>query len=166
MLKKALIVFSALLVLSSWANAHKFYTSLTQVEYNQETQSAEVIVNIFIDDLELAISNNLRRKITRDHKEFNKLCYQYIDTRFQLKDSKNQLHKNQYAGLEIKRDMVSIYFEIKLLEGLSNSHLKQVILLEANKEQTNIVNLKNGRNKTSLIFRAETPSVQTVNFGS
>ena len=166
MLKKALIVFSALLVLSSWANAHKFYTSLTQVEYNPKTQSAEVIMNIFTDDLELAVSDHFKRKITSSDKEFNKLCYQYIDAKFQLKDPKNQFLKNEYVGLEIKRDMVSIYFEIKLSEGLSNSHLKQVILLEANNEQTNIVNLKNGKSKTSLIFRAGTPSVQTVNFES
>lgn len=159
-------MFSALLVLSTWANAHKFYTSLTQVEYNPKTQSAEVIMNVFTDDLELAISDHFKRKITSSDQEFNKLCYQYIDAKFQLKYLKNQSLRNEYVGLEIKRDMVSIYFEIKDLQGLSNSQLKQVILLESNNEQTNIVNIKHGKNKTSLIFRAGKPSVQTVHFGS
>lgn len=166
MLKKALIVLSAFLVLSTWANAHKFYTSLTQVEYNPKTQSAEVIMNVFTDDLEMAISDHHKRKITSRDRDFNKLCYQYLDAKFQLKDPENQSLKNQYVGLEIKRDMVSIYLEVKLLQGLSNSSLTQVILLESNNEQTNIVNLKNGKNKTSLIFRSGTPSVQTVKFGS
>lgn len=166
MIKKSLLVFSALITISLWANAHKFYTSLTQVEYNTSTRSAEVIMNMYTDDLEVAVSHQFNRKVKSSDKDFISLCYQYLDTRFQMKDSKNHLLKNEYVGLEFKRDMVSIYLEIKLTQGLNEAHLKQATLLDTYSEQTNIVNIKNGKNKTSLIFRAGTPDVQTVNFGS
>ena len=113
MIKKHLIVFTALIMVSFWASAHKFYTSLTQVEYNAETQSAEVIMNVFTDDLEVALSKHFQKKVKSSDKDFNKLCYQYLDTKFQFKDAQNHPLKNEYVGLESKRDMLSIYFEIK-----------------------------------------------------
>ena len=166
MIKKSILVFSVLIMISLWANAHKFYTSLTQVEYNMGTRSAEVIMNMYTDDLEIAVSHKFNRKVKSSDKDFINLCYQYLDTKFQMKDSKNHLLKNEYVGLEFKGDMASVYLEIKLSQGLNEMHLKQVTLLDTYSEQTNIVNIKNGKNKTSLIFRAGTPEVQTVKFGS
>jgi hypothetical protein len=121
-------------------------------------------MNLFTDDLEISVSNHFNRKIKSNDKDFTKLCYQYLDLKFQIKDVKNHLLKNEYVGLEFKRDMVSVYFEIRVPLGLNQSQLKQVSLLETYNEQTNIVNLKNGKNRISLIFRAGTPDMQAVNF--
>ena len=35
---------------------HKYYLSLTQIEYNKDQKSLEVIINVFMDDIELAIN--------------------------------------------------------------------------------------------------------------
>jgi hypothetical protein len=164
MFKKSLIIFSVLFISSLWANAHKFYTSLTQVEYNAKANSAEVIMNLFVDDLEGALSNHHKRTVKSTDNDFKALLYKYLDNKFQVQDIKNQALKNEYVGMEFKRDMVSVYLEIKLGEGLNQVNLKQVSLLEAYKDQTNIVNLRDGKNKTSLVFRAGTPDIQTVNF--
>ena len=164
MFKKTLIVFCLVLMTNFWASAHKFYTSLTQVDYNIKTHSAEVIMNLFTEDLEVAVSNFQKRKVKSTDKDFNTLCYKYLDSKFQLRGTKNQLFKNEYVGLEYNRDMVSIYLEIKLNQGLNQSHLKQCALLETFTDQTNIVNLKNGTNKTSLVFRGGAADMQTVNF--
>ena len=166
MLKKSLIVFSVLIMASLWANAHKFYTSLTQVEFNPTSRAAEVIMNLYTDDLEKALSEKFDRKVTSLDKDFNKLCYRYLDTKFQLKDANNHALKNEYVGIELKREMVSIFLEVKLENGLNQAHLKQVSLLDTYSDQTNIVNIKSGKNKTSLVFRAGSPDVQRVNLGS
>jgi hypothetical protein len=164
MIKRTLFAFCLLLMSSLWASAHKFYTSLTQIEYNTKTHSAEVIMNLFTEDLEVAVSNFNRKKVQSTDKDFNTLCYKYLDTKFGLQDSKNHTLKNQYVGLEFKRDMVSVYFEVKVAQGLNQVHLKQVALLEAYSDQTNIVNIKAGTHKTSLVFRAGTPDKQTITF--
>lgn len=137
---------------------------MTQVEYNTKSHSAEVIMNLFTEDLETAVSNFNRRKVKSTDKDFNELCYKYLDTKFGLQDSRNKALKNEYVGLEYKRDMVSVYFEVKVGQGLNQVHLKQIALLETYTEQTNIVNIKAGSNKKSLVFRAGSPDVQTVNF--
>ena len=137
---------------------------MTQVEYNTKSHSAEVIMNLFTEDLETAVSNFHKKKIKSTDQDFNELCYKYLDSKFGIQDSKNRNLKNEYVGLEFKRDMVSVYFEIKVAQGLNQVHLKQVALLETYSEQTNIVNIKAGTNKKSLVFRAGSPDVQTINF--
>lgn len=164
MIKRTLIAFSLLLLSSLWASAHKFYTSLTQVEYNAKTHSAEVIMNLFTEDLETAVSNFHKKKIRSTDDDFKMLCYRYLDSKFGLQDSKNRVLKNEYVGLEFKRDMVSVYFEVKVAQGLKQVHLKQLTLLETYADQTNIVNVKAGSSKKSLVFRAGAPDLQIVNF--
>jgi hypothetical protein len=166
MLKRCIILLSLLVMPGLFTYGHKFYTSMTQVEYNDKTRSAEVIMNVFTDDLEIALSSQFNRKIKSSDKDFTSLCYQYISGRFQVKDSQNHLLKNEYAGLEFNRDMVSIYLEVKLPQGLSDTRFRQATLLEAFRDQTNIVNFRSGKSRTSLVFRAGTPDVQTVKFGS
>lgn len=164
MFKKTLFFFLMMLMPGLWASAHKFYTSLTQVEYNSKTQSAEVIMNLFTDDIEVAVSAYHKQRIKSSDQNFKSLCYQYLDAKFQVLDAENRILKNEYVGLEFNRDMVSVFFEIKVPQGLNKVKLKQTTLLEAFTEQTNIVNLKNGKGKTSLVYKAGTPDIQTVNF--
>ncbi|WP_026898654.1 DUF6702 family protein [Daejeonella oryzae] len=143
------LTFSTVIV-----QAHKFYTSLTQIEYNPQNKSAEVIINLFTDDMETALSRQFNRKIKSTDADFNKYCYQYLDKKFQITDSKNQVLKNHYVGIELKRDMLSLYLEVKTSKGLNNMRLKQQSLMEISDDQNNIVNIKDGKSKTSLMFKA------------
>ncbi|NEU08166.1 hypothetical protein GZH53_07570 [Flavihumibacter sp. R14] len=166
MLKRFFVLSSVFILLSLVSTAHKFYTSMTQVEYNSKTQSAEVIMNIFTDDLETALSEKFNRQVRNSDKNFTTLCYQYLDTRFSLKDAQGHALKNEYVGLEVNRDMISIYLEIKIPGGLNETRVKQVSLLEVFNDQTNIVNFRSGKNRTSLVFRSGTADIQTVKIGS
>ena len=162
MFKKAALTIILVATFNFCVSAHKFYTSLTQIEYKAETQSAEVIINLFSDDLELALSNQNKRKIKSTDPDFQALTYTYLNAKFRLKNAKNQFFKNEYVGLELKRDIVSIYLEIKLSADFDNFSLKQISLLETNKEQINIVNLKSGKARTTLIFTAGKPDIQPI----
>ena len=44
------------LLISLAFTTHKYYLSLTQIEYNKDQNSLEVIINVFMDDIELAIN--------------------------------------------------------------------------------------------------------------
>ncbi len=166
-MKKKLLIFSLILVCANFAaSAHKFYTSLTQIEYNASNGNAEVIINLYTDDLEAAVSGYVKRNVKAADKDFERLVYAYLDTRFQLKNVKNQPLKNEYIGTEQKRDMLSIFLEIRNPLGLNLSSLMHIVLLETFNEQTNIVNVKSGKIRTSLVFKSGAPNVQTVNLGS
>ena len=96
--------------------AHKYYLSLTQIEFNNSKSSIEVIINVFVDDIETAL-NEIHSK------EFK------LDTKEELKDAdtyfKQYLQKNivfkvdekpvefEYLGKEYDGDIVFFYLEIK-----------------------------------------------------
>ena len=44
---------------TSFFGAHKFYVSVTQIEYVKEKESVEIVMRIFIEDLEKYIENSL-----------------------------------------------------------------------------------------------------------
>ncbi|MEO8793905.1 MAG: DUF6702 family protein [Daejeonella sp.] len=160
---KKLTVLLLLTIICSVVDAHKFYTSLTQIEYNSKSKSAEVIMNLFTDDLEKALTRQLNHPVKSSDKDFQKNCFSYIDKKFQVTDSKNRLLKNNYVGLEFKRDMVSIYLEIKNPGDLNNLRLKQVSLMEVSDDQSNIVNVVSGNSRGSLIFKANDAGVKNIN---
>ena len=37
-------------------SAHKYYLSLTQLSYNDKNKSIELIMNVFVDDIEIALN--------------------------------------------------------------------------------------------------------------
>ena len=55
--------------LLSFKAPHKFYTSITKIEYNNKSQSYEIIMNVFSDDWEKALSEIHQRKVTIDQAE-------------------------------------------------------------------------------------------------
>ena len=51
-MKKTFLLFLALLPLLAFTAAHKFYVSATDIEYNEENRSLQIISYVFVDDLE------------------------------------------------------------------------------------------------------------------
>ena len=163
MIKKTLSVLLLFFLVTTAADAHKFCTSLTQIEYNSKTRAAEVVMNVFFDDWQLALSNQEKRKIRSDDKDFGALSAKYLSSHFQLKSRKNRLAKMQFVGFEFNKDIVTLYVEFPLPEGLDGAEVNQAILLDLYSEQTNMVNLMNGAKKKSLVFR-DKAGAQRVSF--
>jgi len=55
-LKIHLLLFIALPLLSF--TAHKYYLSLTQINYKSEAKAVQIIINVFMDDIELALNKD------------------------------------------------------------------------------------------------------------
>ena len=53
MLKKSLLLL--VIPLLSFAAAHKFYLSVTDIEYSEKDKSLQIITKVFIDDMEDAL---------------------------------------------------------------------------------------------------------------
>ncbi|SMO65778.1 DUF6702 family protein [Solitalea koreensis] len=150
---KKLLIISLLLILALPASPHKYYTSITQLEYNSKNHTAEFIVNVFWDDLEKTLSKRFNKQLHIDNKDFETYLKQYLPTVIQLK-AKNQVKPINFIGTETKGMTMSVYFEIALPEGLNNAELKQNLLIDDFEGQTNIVNIIVGSTRKTLIFKA------------
>ena len=81
-MKKILVSIILLLILlpQSSVNAHKFYTSITQMEYNDKTQSYEIVMNVFWEDWEKALSEIYQKPIRIDQPGIEKFSQEYLES--------------------------------------------------------------------------------------
>jgi len=137
---------------------HKFHVSVTQIEYNQKEQSAEITIRVFADDLETALSQHAKRPIKIDPAKANKdkqlgeTVIAYLRDRFQLKTLAGRPVKLGWVGLEWQADMFWLYVEGKLPNGLEGAQLRNKVFQELFEDQVNIVNSKIDGKQIGLMF--------------
>ena len=62
-MKKFIILIISVLVFGSFTELHKFYVSVTQVEYKREEASLQIISRLFIDDIEELLQERYNKDI-------------------------------------------------------------------------------------------------------
>ncbi len=149
-----------LIAFLSTAAIHKFYVSVTNVEYAEKDGSLQITTRIFIDDLEEVL--NARYEIdtqlnTEDENESsNELISKYLTSKFVIRI--NGEHRAfEYLGREYRDDLIVCYLE---LQGISLTEIRSIeiqsdLLTELFEEQQNVVHLKIGPKKKSFILVRE-----------
>ncbi|MFN7944440.1 MAG: DUF6702 family protein [Blastocatellia bacterium] len=137
---------------------HKFHVSNSQVEYNQSAQSAEIIVRVFADDFQNAISRHAGREVRLDRPEDWKdktktaLIVAYLNDNFVLKTRAGRPVKLTWVGMEGMADMFWIYVEGRMPGGLAGAQLKNRIHCELFDDQVNVVTAKFQGRQVGLMF--------------
>ena len=139
--------------------AHKYYLSLTQIEYNATNKSVEIIINVFIDDLETALNKihlkDFQLNTKKELKNVDTYFYQYLKDNINLKiDGKS--HTYNYIGKEYDNDVVFFYLEIKNIESVKEIEIENTILIQHFSEQQNLVKSKvNKKHKSVLLTKKQ-----------
>ena len=123
-------------------SAHKYYLSLTQIEYNSKSKSIEVIINVFIDDIETTL-NKLHNKrfalTTKNEPEDSDIYFEeYLQEHLKFKLD-NKSYNFNYLGKEYDGDVVFFYLEIKDVAIPKNIDVNSTILLADFPTQQNLV---------------------------
>jgi hypothetical protein len=164
---KIRILFLLLLFsLSSFKTDHKFYLSVTEIEYNQKAQSLQIISRVFIDDLEKLLQKRYDTSILLSEKNESKKVTEhlikYIGQKLEI-EVDGKAYKLNYIGKEYENDMALIYLEIPNVPEFKNIRIKNMILTDMFSEQKNLVHveykgetksliLTNGKNEDLIIF--------------
>ena len=141
-------LFCLLCLFCSSASAHKFYVSLTEMNYNQKTKSLEVSIKIFIDDIEdvLELENESKLFVCTEKEapEVNTLLHEYTKKHFQI--LKENTHLNfEFIGKSCDQDYIYLFAEYKDFNPEQKYTLKNTLLTDDFHEQHNKVNyLVNG----------------------
>ena len=152
-----LILFLSLITM---AGAHKFYVSVTNVEYAEKDQAFQITSRLFIDDLETAL--NARYEVDaklateQEIEQSNELIKKYLNTKVSIKIN-GQERNFVFLGKEYKDDLVVCYMEISdiVLDELKSIEIRNDLLTEFFEEQQNVVHLKIGESKKSFILVRE-----------
>jgi hypothetical protein len=164
--KKIIFLFLFLSVELNSAFSHPFYVSICQVDLNQKTQSLEISLKIFADDLILGLKNAGASKLYLGEKKENEKTDVYVFDylKSNLKFYVNDIPKNySFIGKELEADVVWIYLEIQNISGLNNITVDCKLLTEVLETQSNIIQINNGNGIKSMLLNKRKPS-ETIIF--
>ena len=135
--------------------SHKFYLSLTQIEYNSKEQSIQIIINVFMDDIELALNKkyqiDLQLTAKKELKNNDVYFKKYLEEKLQFKINDTQ-KKYIYLGKEYDRDLVYFYLEIPNINKVNSIEIINKILIYQFPNQQNLIKIKiKEKNKSILL---------------
>lgn len=144
-----------LLLLPFTLQAHKFYTSVTQLDFNPSEKCFQVTMNVFIDDLETVLTQENRQvvKWKSDQPELNNLLLKYLKKHFNVKLNQKSTSQFRLIGTKEQKDLLIIYFEIPVAKSLKNIEITDTFLMDMFPIQSNIVNLNYEDKKHTFLFQ-------------
>lgn len=152
------LVTLALLVLSTWsfvapAPVHHFARTLAEVDYNEETHKLEIAMSIKPSDLEWVLTRRAGKPVDLEQtKNAEELVAEYLEEVFRVKNKSGKLRDHIWVGMEVAPQVVWVYFEVDLPDGLSGAKLTHRVLLDWERDQVNTVKLRVGERRETLTF--------------
>lgn len=152
-MKKTILLFFILPFLSF--SVHKYYISLTEIAYKEETKSIQMITNVFIDDIETAINKdynvNLQLTTKDELKKTDSLFFNYLKKHFKVKiNDKNVVYN--FIGKEYDGDIVYFYLEITNVLNPKFIEIENDLLIKYFPEQQNLIKASIKKERKSLFL--------------
>lgn len=141
MAKFKILALLIVVALSSFTALHKYYVSVTDIEYSQKTKALQITSRLFIDDFEKALHERYEQTIKIDHQ--NKADF-FIEKYYTKKLTVVVNGKPQqllFIGKELEDDMVISYFEIENVPKITTIEITNKLLFDQFEGQQNITHL-------------------------
>lgn len=160
-MKKIIYIFTILFIfLSSFTTVHKFYVSVTQIEYIEEQKSLQIISRIFIDDFEDVLQDrydtSLNLSVDNPDDKVDEYIKKYVQQKMVITINGEQV-VSKFIGKEYDNDLMLCYLEVENVESLETIEVTNSILMDVFEEQQNIVHVKKGEQRKSLMLEDEKP---------
>lgn len=148
---------------------HPFHVSKCQIEYRQETESIQITLHLFLDDLEEALkrhgSGNLYLFTEKESPAADNRIREYLLQQFQIKvDQERQ--SLEWVGKEQTKDLVGVwcYLEIQSVKQVNSLTVRNVVLTELFEDQQNIIMISMPQKKAGYLILHKNHPEETVNF--
>ena len=155
LLKRLVVIL--FIPLFAFTTLHKYYVSVTQIEYVKEKKSVQIISRIFIDDLEKLLRERYDPDIILSkNDEAAKVDFyieKYLGQKLHIKINGQDADIN-FIGKEYEADIVYCYLEIENIKTISSFEVTNQVLFDLYGEQQNIVRTKiNDKNKSFILIK-------------
>lgn len=154
-LKKSLL-FLLIIPFVAFTTVHKYYVSVTQIEYVKEAESVQIISRIFIDDFENVLRKRYDESITlagkNEQKTVDLYIKRYLSDKIKIKIN-DKVVKFNFIGKEYDADIMICYLEIEGVKRIDSFEVTNQLLFDLFEEQQNIVKTKiNSKQKSFLLI--------------
>lgn len=145
--------------MSSFTALHKFYVSVTNVEYSEKDQALQVISRVFIDDLEAVLLERYDVQARLGTPEESGLAKAYVERYFRTKFGfavNGEARDFTFVGYRFDKDLIVCYLEVPGVapENLKTVEVRNDVLTDLFEEQKNLVHMKvQGKRKSFVLIR-------------
>jgi len=137
-----ILFLTLLLNVLNTSESHKFYVSVSEVEYVKEKNSVQIITRLFVDDLERVLRNRYDNQLTLSAKNeapnVKGFLELYLKDKLQIKIN-GQKSQFEFIGKEHETDIVYCYLEIKNIKEIKSFEITNKLLFDGFEDQQNIV---------------------------
>ncbi|HZF39944.1 MAG TPA: DUF6702 family protein [Blastocatellia bacterium] len=144
---------------------HKIHVSVTNLEFDRPKQMVEIVIRVFTDDLENALSRRAKQAAPIDpatagkDRQFIEPAMAYLRSSFELKNKTGRPVVLSWNGIEGQpdgqADMIWIFVKGRMPGGLEGAQMRNKIFCELFDDQVNIVNAKHQGKQFGLMFEAK-----------
>ncbi len=159
----SLVRISALIWLSLFA-WHKYYVSVTLIQYKPESRKCEIILYTFPDDVALAVKKNFQYEPDWDgnDKKAKFFLETYLREHFSIKADDKELNY-RFLGYTFEGEKMLLLMETDPMpEDTKQVEIRQTWLTGVYPEQKNLVHFITGHDKQSDILDAGHPVARFV----
>ena len=143
---------------------HKFYLSVSKVNYSEEDKALQMVSRVFIDDLELAINQRYGIALALDTEAEQKALAQqtisrYLSRMLQLRVN-NELVESHFIGHTYEADQILLLVEFKgiTFSTTTNMEFQNRLLTDVFDAQQNLVHFTLPSFKKSVVLSRERDS--------
>jgi hypothetical protein len=149
-------------VLTLFIGLHPIHVSVTEVDFDRKEQSLQIMMRVFIQDLETTLRSTLNNPeldilqpgggLTTD-----RLVTDYLNDHFKISlDGKQQ--KTKYLGHEQEGDAFIFYIEVSNVKTWKTIFVENDIIMSTYSDQSNLVHVYVDDNVKSLRLTTNTPA--------
>ncbi len=151
------LLFSLIYSLSAFTSAHKYYLSITEIEYADEQKSLQIISRIFVDDFQKLLQTRYDESVELIRGKNNQQTNLYIERYFEDKlkiEINNKTLPLKFIGKRYEDDLIICYFEATDVENFDRVSVTNLILTDLYQEQKNLIHFKkNGETKSLMLMK-------------
>jgi hypothetical protein len=140
---------------------HPIHVSVTEIEFDEKDKALEIMMRVFIDDMELTMRNRLNQPELdilhpNNGMTIDQMVGPYINDHFKITlDGKTQTVK--YLGHERDSDAFVLYIEVSNVKRFKNIQIRNSVITDTHDDQNNLVHVTVRDNVKSLRLTKDTP---------
>lgn len=163
--KREYLLLVLFIPLLSFTGYHKFYLSVTDVNYTEKDQAVQMISRYFIDDMEklLVQRYGIEPKLMSDHelKDIDTYIERYLRDKFIIFINGKQRDWN-FIGKQYDLDVMKVYLEVPEISDaqLQSIGIESKVLYGVYPEQKNVVHIKVKDTKKSYVLIKESDKAE------
>ena len=149
------------LIFSLIISLHPIHISVADIQYREDRKSLEIILRVFVDDLELSIRNKrgepeLDILEPKNDLRTEDMVAPYLKERFRIYLD-NKLQTYNFLGYEMEGEAMVCYIEVEKVKKWQQIKVHNSIITETYDDQNNLVHVTLNNKVKSLRLTRQKP---------